>query len=115
MKVILTKKADICTAEIRGEFESARQYACQYISLSTLEYRAGWWHLFHAPVASEWLTLVELSFSLPASNGVVERVFFQVNEIKMKKRCSLLNESFDDRLVIVYSLSTKAPIMTLKI
>lgn len=96
-------KADVCTEEIHGEFESALQYACQYISLSTMEYRAVWWCLFHAPVASEWLNalaLVEVLFSLPASNGVVERVFSQVNEIKLKKRCSLSNESFDDLLTI---------------
>ena len=97
------KKANVCTEEIHGEFESALQYACQYISLSTMEYRAVWWRLFHAPVASEWLNVlafVELLFSKPASNGVVERVFSQVNVIKTKKRCSLSNESLDDLLTI---------------
>ena len=40
--------------------------------LSTLEYRAVWWRFFHAPSASEWanaLVLIQLLFSLPASNG----------------------------------------------
>lgn len=100
------QKANVCTEQIHGEFESALQYACQYISLSTMEYRAVWWRLFHAPVASEWfnvLALVELLFSLPASNGVVERVFSQVNEIKTKKRCLLSNESLDDLLTITSS------------
>ena len=97
------RKANVCTEEIHAEFESVLQYACQYISLSTTEYRAVWWRLFHAPVASEWLNtlaLVELLFSLPASNGVVETVFSQVNVIKTKKRCSLSNESLDDLLTI---------------
>ena len=100
---ISLRKADVYTAEIHGEFESALQYACQYISSSTMEYRTVWWHLFHAPVASKWLNLlalVELLFSLPTSNGVVERVFSQVNEIKTKKRCSLSNESLDNLLTI---------------
>ena len=44
--------------------------------------------------------MVELLFSLPASNGVVERVFSQVSVIKTKKRCSLSNESLDDLLTI---------------
>ena len=104
------KKANVCTEEIHSEFESALQYACQYISLSTMEYRAVWWRLFHAPVASEWLNalaLVELLFSLPASNGVVERVFSQVNVIKTKKRCSLSNESLNDLLTIT---STHIPL-----
>ena len=101
--LIPLRKANICTEEIHSEFESALQYACQFISLSTMDYRAVWWCLFHAPVASEWsnaLALVELLFSLPASNGVVERVFSQVNVIKTKKRCSLSNESLDDLLTI---------------
>ena len=101
--LIPLRKSDVCTEEIHSEFESAMQYASQYISLATLEYRAVWWRLFHAPVASEWsnlLTLVELLFSLPASNGVVERVFSQVNVIKTKKRSLLSNESLDDLLTI---------------
>ena len=101
--LIPLRKANVCTEEIHGEFESALQYACQYISLSTIEYHAVWWHLFHAPVASEWLNalaMVELLFSLPASNSVVERVFSQVSVIKTKKRCSLSNESLDDLLTI---------------
>jgi len=79
------------------------EYACQYISLSTLEYRAVWWRLFHAPVSPEWgnvLTLVELLFSLPSSNGMIERLFLQMKVAKTKK-CSLLsNEALDDLLTI---------------
>ena len=65
--------------EIHAEFDGVIQYATDYISLSTLDYRAVWWRLFHAPSASDWinvLTLAELLFSLPASNGKLERIFF---------------------------------------
>ena len=46
------------------------------------------------------LTLVELLFSLPASNDVVERVFSQMNVIKTKKRSLLSNKALDDLLTI---------------
>ena len=78
-------------------------YATKYISLSTLDYRAVWWRLFHSPDASEWvniLILIELLFSLPVSNGVVERVFSQMNVIKVKKRALLCNDTLDDLLTI---------------
>ena len=89
--------------EIHAEFEVMLQYACQYISVSTLSYQAVWWRLFNAPVATEWvniLTLVELLFSLPVSNGKVEQVFSQVNVIKSSKRTQLSNETLDDLLIV---------------
>ena len=79
------------------------QYATMYISLSTLDYRAVWWRLFHAPCASEWanvLNLAHLLFSLPASNGSLERAFSQVNVIKLKKRTSLSSNTLDDLLMV---------------
>ena len=90
-------------SKIKEEFESVLQYAVQYISLSTMDYRAVWWRIFNAPTASEWssvLILVELLFSLPASNGKLERVFSQMNVIKTNKRSSLTDESLDDLLLL---------------
>ena len=89
--------ADLCA--IRIEFSSILQYAIMYISLATSEYHAVWWRLFHAPCASEWpnmLILAELLFSLPASNGKVERTFSQLKVIKSDKRTSLNNDTLDD-------------------
>ena len=89
--------------EIAMEFEAVVQYAIQFISLSTLDYRAVWWRIFHSPNAAEWsniLLLIELLFSLPASNGKLERVFSQVNLLKTN-RCTLLsNDSLDDLLTL---------------
>ena len=96
-------KAGICIEKIHSEFESMLKYGCQYFALSTLEFLVVWWRLFNAPVASEWLnalTLVELLFSLPSSNGIVERVFSQMKVIKTKKRSLLSNEALDDLLAI---------------
>ena len=74
-----------------------------FISVATLDYRGVWWRTFNAPTSSEWpnaLTLVELLFSLPASNGKLERVFSQLNVIKTNKRTSLTNEALNDLLLI---------------
>ena len=74
-----------------------------YISLSTFDYRAVWWWLFHAPCASEWanvLILAELLLSLPASNANLERVFSQLNVIKSNKRTLLADDTLDDLLMV---------------
>lgn len=45
--------------EIRPEFEAILSYACQFISLSTLDYQSVWWRLFHAPNSSEWSNILK--------------------------------------------------------
>ena len=100
--------ADLCA--IRIEFSNILQYAIMYISLATCEYRAVWGRLFHAPCASEWanmLILAELLFSLPASNGKVERTFSQLKVIKSDKRTSLNNDTLDDLLIVTSDCSMK--------
>ena len=89
--------------EIHAEFEGVIQYATDYISLSTLDYRAVWWRLLNAPSASDWinvLTLAELLFSLPASNEKLERIFSQLNIIESNKKTSLTNDTLDDLLMV---------------
>ena len=91
------------TGEIVGEFITIVQYAIQFISVSTLDYRAVWWRLFHVPTASEWsnvLILAKLLFSLPASNAKLERIFLQVNNIKTDKSSLLSNDTLDDLLLL---------------
>ena len=81
--------ASVNTEEIVGEFIALVQYAIQFISISTLDYRAVWWRLFHAPTASEWsnvLILAMLLFSLPTSNGKLERVFFTAQHHQNKQK-----------------------------
>ena len=101
------QSASANTEEIVGEFVAVMQYAIQFISLSILDYRAVWSRLFHAPTASEWsniLILAKLLFSLPASNGKLERVFSQINVIKTSKRTLLSNDSLDDLLLLTSDL-----------
>ena len=66
-----------------------------------MDCQAVWWRLFHCPCSSEWrncLSLVELLFSLPASNGKLERTFSQLKIIKTEKRSLLNNQQLDDLL-----------------
>lgn len=86
--------------EIHTEFENVLEYSIQYISLSTLNYRASWWRIFCAPCASDWrnvLVLVELLFSLPSR---LEHTFSQVDVIKTNKKTKLSNETLDDLLML---------------
>ena len=84
------------------EFHEILLHATQFISLSTMGYQALWWRLSHAPNASDWsniLTLVRLLFTLPVSNGKLERVFSTLKLIKLGKRSLLANDMLDDLLV----------------
>ena len=69
--------ASVNVSEIHGEFEAVTSYACQFISLSTTDYRVVWWRLFHAPNHSDWSNLLSLIslYSLLVSNGKLECVF----------------------------------------
>lgn len=80
-------------SKIKVEFELLVQYAVQFISLSTLDYHAVWWRIFHAPSASEWsntIVLIELLFSLPSSNGKLERTCLFTDECYQdeQKKCA---------------------------
>ena len=78
-------------------------YATQFISLATLDYRAVWWRLFHSPNSSSWpnaLALGQLLFSLPVSNGKLERIFSVLKLIKINRRSSLGNNTLKDLLML---------------
>ena len=100
------------TDEMVKEFGEMISYASQYIALSVLDYHSVWWRLFHAPTSAEWANILiwaELLFSLPVSNGKLERVFSVLGTIKIDKRSLLTNESLDD---LVLLNSDKIPIDT---
>ena len=78
-------------------------YATQFIPLSSMDYQAVWWRLFHAPNASEWsniLLLAQLTLSLPVSNWKLERIFSTLKIIKVDTRASLSNSTLVDLLVL---------------
>ena len=83
-------------------YATANSLRSEQLYLSTLGYQEVWWRLFHAPCASRWsniLTLAELLFSLPASNGKLERCFSTMKIVKTDRRCSLNNNTLDDLLL----------------
>ncbi len=58
---------------------------------------------FSSPNAASWtnaLKLAQLLFTLPVSNGKLERIFSTLKNIKQSKRSSLSNELLDDLLAI---------------
>lgn len=60
-------------------------------------------YLMLLPTSSEWsnaLTLARLLFSLPVSNGKLERIFSQLNLIKTNKRATLSNQALQDLLIL---------------
>ena len=78
--------AEADTNAIKEEFANMIEYAVQYMTISSLDYHSVWWRLFHAPNSAEWsnaLILAELLFSLPASNGKLERVFSTLATIRL--------------------------------
>ena len=78
-------------------------YATQFISLSTTDYHVVWWRLFHSPNSSDWtnvLALTKLLFTLPVSNGKLERVFSTMKNIKLENRSSMSNDTLDDLLTL---------------
>ena len=97
------ESAGAVVANVGDEFCDLLQYAIQFISLSSTSYQVVWWKLFHSPNASDWtnvLILARLLFTLPVSNGKLERVFSTMKNIKVDKRSSMSNELLDDLLVI---------------
>ncbi len=84
-KFKIPPEAAVIVTQIVDEFHDTLLYATQFISLSSTNYQAVWWKLFHSPNASDWtnaLKLARLLFSLPVLNGKHERVFSTMNNIK---------------------------------
>ena len=65
------------------EWDDMLDHAKKYLDLVTNDAHTVWWKLFNSTYAKNWgniLSLVELLFSSPMSNGHVERVFSQLKE-----------------------------------
>ena len=57
-----------------------------------------WWKIFNSVGAKKWtnvLAVVELLFSLPVSNGRLERVLSQLKIVKSNRRTSLGEDNLD--------------------
>ena len=79
------------------------EYALSYLSIETEVYHKVWYKLHVCPDASRWkdiLILCELCFSLPFSNGRVERIFSSLKLIKTDRRTRLHHDTLSDLLEI---------------
>jgi len=91
------EKAGIDTSAILEEWNDMVEYSKQYLNL-VQDYKNVWWKLFNCVDSKRWsnvLGLVELLFSLPLSNGHLERVFSQLKLIKTDHRTSLSEDRLD--------------------
>ncbi len=90
-------------ADIQDETEEIVEYARQYMSIETECYKKIWYKLHVAPDSQKWknvLALCKLVFSLPFSNGHVERIFSTLKVIKTDRRTKLLTSTLCDLLEI---------------
>ena len=88
---------------VRDEMEEIVEYARKYLSLDREGYRKVWYKLHISPDAVRWpniLLLCELGFSLPFSNGHVERLFSSLKLIKTDRRTRLQTSTLRDLLEI---------------
>ena len=97
------QEADVNSALVQQEWEDMVFYAKQYINLVLNSYKVVWWKLFNSPDAVKWgnvLALVELIFTIPLSNGGVERCFSQLKITKSDRRTGLKEDRLDHLLRI---------------
>ena len=90
-------------ASIQDEVEEVVDYARKYLSIQSESYQKIWYKLHISPDASKWpnvLVLAELLFSLPFSNGRVERIFSSMKIIKTDRRTNLHTNTLSDLLEI---------------
>ena len=77
-------------------------YGKMYINLME-NYRKVWWKLFNNSDCVRWnniLSLIEMLFTIPVSDGHLERCFSQMKVLKTDKRCSLSEKRLDKLLHI---------------
>lgn len=95
--------AGVTLATIQDEAEEVVHYARKYLSIGTEGYQKIWYKLYSAPDVEKWpnmLRLCELLFSLPFSNGQIERMFSVLKVTKTDRRTNLQTETLSDLLEI---------------
>ena len=88
---------------LQDEVAEAVEYARNYLSIETEQYHKVWYKLYVSPDVTKWsnvLVLCELCFSLPFSNGSVERMFSALKLVKTDRRTRLHQDKLSDLLEI---------------
>ena len=92
------EKASTDATLVQQEWDNMVEYAKQYLNLVQDDYKVLWWKIFNSVDAKSWhnvLGVIELLFSLPLSNGHLERVFSQLKLIKNDRRINLSEDRLD--------------------
>ena len=93
-----------CYSLVQDEWDDMVDYGRRFLNLVQDDYKINWWKLFNAVDANKWtnvLTVIELLFCLPLSNGHLERFFSQIKLIKNNRR-TCLRENTLDQLIRIY-------------
>ena len=102
MFVVTLENAHVNCSLVREEWDNIIvDYAKSYLNLTGEDYRVTWWKLFNGPDPTRWsniLSVAELLFCIPISNGHLERMFSQLKLVK-SDRCSRLGEESMDNLL----------------
>ena len=88
---------------LQDEVMEVVEYVRNYLSIDKEQYHKVWYNLHVCPDANRWpqvLILCELCFSLPFSNGSVERMFSTLKVIKTDRRTRLHSDTLSDLLEI---------------
>lgn len=88
---------------LQDEVIETVEYARNYLSVETEKYHKVWYKLHVCPDADRWtnvLVLCKLCFSLPFSNGSVERMFSSLKLAKSDRRTRLHHDTLTDLLEI---------------
>ena len=86
---------------IQDEVEEIVFYARKYLNIGTECYQKIWYKLYTSPDVRKWPNLIHLSellFSLPFSNGHVERMFSALKIVKTNRRTKLKTSTLSDLL-----------------
>ena len=95
--------AGVSLASIQDEMDDVVDYARTYLRIGTESYQKIWYRLHTAADVEKWrnvLALSELVFSLPFSNGQVERMFSMMKIIKTDRKTSIHTSTLSDLLEI---------------
>lgn len=94
---------NVTLGNLQDEIEDVVLYARKYLGIGTECYQKIWYKLHKTPDAVKWpnvLRICELLFSLPFSNGHVERMFSVMKVIKTEKRARLRSDTLSDLLEV---------------
>ena len=97
------EKAQVDCSQLQEEWNDIVDYAKRYLNIVQEDYTIIWWKLFNSVDSKNWmniLSLVELLFCLPMSNGRIKRLFSQLKLIKSDRHSCICEDRIDQLMRI---------------